>query len=138
MYNFDESLPAEKTTLIVFAASDFVWKSYNGINVDWPTRKDSFAIFGAFDEILLPAGETQLIFDLTFFRSDTQYHLYVAGKDLELHYNFEAQKRYLIVYPGSGDCVRIHILKPGERIKNSVFSFGEGEHDLVKIGNIIK
>jgi hypothetical protein len=89
---YDDSLPAEASTLVVIGDAIHVLE-YNGIAVEeawYPNGKYRI------NKVTLPAGETSLLFnyDSTIKRGDYTYTL--RGKSIELRFNFEAGKEYTV------------------------------------------
>ena len=88
----DPNLPIEQSAVVVFHNSIYI-KEYNGIGVN-----DEWYPKGKWRNITatIPAGETQLLFDIwvSFSRGNTTYTF--RPKDLELKFNFEAGKEYTV------------------------------------------
>jgi hypothetical protein len=89
---FDESLPPEKRTAVVFGDSIHVLE-YNGIGVE-----DSWYRNGKYriNRVALPAGETTILFDyyLSFSRGNTIFR--ATEEEIELRFDFEAGKDYTV------------------------------------------
>jgi len=89
---FDESIPADDSVTLVFEGSITV-KSYNGINVDLKTRALGNTGF------TIPAGETTFFVDIEVVTSSnaiTGSRITHIIQNVELKYNFETGKKYLI------------------------------------------
>jgi hypothetical protein len=89
---FDESLPPEQSTVVVFDDSIHVLE-YNGIGVEqsW-YRNKKYRV----NTVTLPAGETTILFDYYFSitRGNT---IFTATEDkIELKFDFEAGKDYTV------------------------------------------
>jgi len=96
----DPDLPADKTSVVIFNESLFI-KEYNGIDVKskW-YAKDRIRKM----TVTLPEGEAHLLFDIyaAWNRGNTIYHF--RPKDLELKFNFEAEKEYTVaLYAGKNE-----------------------------------
>jgi len=88
----DPNLPVENAAVVVFSSSINV-KEYNGIDVreEWYPKGRWRRVTAT-----MPAGETQLLFDMdvSFGRGNNTYTY--RPKDLELKFNFEAGKEYTV------------------------------------------
>jgi hypothetical protein len=88
----DPDIPPEKAAVVVFNSAVNI-KEYNGINIEkeW-YPKDKLRKMTA----TMPAGDTHLLFDLyaSFERGNTTYTF--RPRDLELKFNFEAEKEYTV------------------------------------------
>ncbi|QQO09968.1 hypothetical protein [Breznakiella homolactica] len=129
-YTFDDALPQSETTSLVLPLTDISVTSYNGITVDWST---GLSLMGKFGEIVIPAGETHITFDLHYMRSGGYISTSILGGDLELQYNFEAGKKYFIYYPNGGEYLDIYLLERDEKITSKVL---KRDHVSIKIGDM--
>jgi hypothetical protein len=130
-FNFNDSLPKEKTSSIIYLNSEITWKSYNGIMVNWPKSPQSLT--GTYDEIILPAGPARLVFDLTSRKYMGNITAYASGQDLVFTYNLKPQVRYVILYPVSGDNVWVYELAEGKSVGSLASS---KDYVKVKVGEI--
>ena len=95
---YDESVPPEKSALVVF--SDIIRvRSYNGIDVGkawYPKGKNRI------NKVTLPAGDTSIQFDLNASVEVGNIIYYINQKDLELRFDFEAGKEYTVAFYTKG------------------------------------
>jgi hypothetical protein len=89
---FDESLSPEESTVVAFEETIYV-KEYNGIAVE-----DSWYKNGGrrINTITLPAGEATIVFDFALSVSQDNRTYSVSHDDIELRFNFEAEKEYTV------------------------------------------
>jgi hypothetical protein len=89
---YDDSLSAEKTTLVVFTEPIHI-REYNGTAVEetW-YPEDKWRL----NRVTLPAGEASILFDLGLLVDHGNYATRVNAKDIELRFNFEAGKEYTV------------------------------------------
>lgn len=89
---YDQSLPPEESTLVVFGDTIYVLE-YNGITVKevwYPTGKYRI------NKVTLPAGETSVLFNYSTAIRQGDYIYRVRGEGIELRFNFEAGKEYTV------------------------------------------
>jgi hypothetical protein len=89
---YDESLPPEKSALVVFSDTIYVME-YNGISVEeaWYPKK-KYRI----NKVTLPAGEASILFNLSAVVNQGNYAVSIAQDDLELRFDFEGGKEYTV------------------------------------------
>jgi hypothetical protein len=93
---FDDSVPAENTALLKFDSALTV-KSYNGINVDLKTAALGFGYTG----FTIPAGAAKIVVDLDTGRQ--MGNVSYRASSVEISYNFEAGKEYMLRFWFSDD-----------------------------------
>jgi hypothetical protein len=91
-FAFDETVPAEQSTLVVFGTGIRVLE-YNGIDIrtGWYPN-DKWRV----NRITLPIGETTILFNYfnTINMGNTAY--YAHSEDITLKFTFEAGKEYTV------------------------------------------
>jgi hypothetical protein len=91
---FDESIPVERTALLKFDPALTV-KSYNGVNVELTTGAFSYTGF------TIPAGAAKIVVDLDTGRQ--MGNVSYRALNVEINYNFEAGKEYMLRFWFSDD-----------------------------------
>ncbi|GHV95888.1 hypothetical protein AGMMS50293_22080 [Spirochaetia bacterium] len=129
-FSFDDSLPENQASAFIVPLADFTITSYNGILVEWKGKGGIVSL--NYCEITIPAGETELVFNIHYSRGDGYSRWTTTGKDLVLSYKIEAQQRYLLHYTG-GENIFIYTMEPDEKITMSVL---KREHGTIKIGDL--
>jgi hypothetical protein len=90
---FDPSLSADETALVSFTSGVHVLE-YNGIGVEeaWYPNKRPRA-----NRVSLPAGEASIRFNFDYNLQVDNYTVFqIRIDDVELRYDFEAKKRYIV------------------------------------------
>jgi hypothetical protein len=98
--NFDDTVPKEETTVVLFAEGIHVL-ALNGVDVDEAWYGSSYWSNESAN-VTLPAGETDVEYDLYYVQSNGQSSTTFSAKDLRLIYVFEAGKKYIVSFGSKG------------------------------------
>jgi len=90
-WTFNESVPAEQTSKILFW---FDIKTYNGIDISEVFKtKERVSIMSLTN---IPAGDAEFTFDSHFYRSRGRTTIHYTIRDCQFKYKFEPGKQYFV------------------------------------------